>query len=175
MRTFVLGHLHRQRAYAPRGTGDQDLLSTAELGYFEHCLPCRQRAQRHGRRVHEIQASRLERKISCGGDCVFGEAAGFDCAEDRIACLGILDALAHLLDGAGDLAAKMYGQHHPHTLACAVTDLPVDGVDARSVDFNQNLPGLRLGTLDINVLDHIVVPVLVDDYRSHELIHMHVF
>ena len=146
-----LGDLHGQVADAAGGGVDEHTRPGAELQRVDDGLPGGQPGQGHGARRHEVDAvgDALDLARGRGGELRVGVGRVGEArhAEDPVAHLEAGDPGAHLHDLAGEVPAQDQGPAGGEAAAHAapLEGLPVDRVDPRRADANEDLGRTGLG------------------------------
>ncbi|RIH75673.1 hypothetical protein Mterra_03957 [Calidithermus terrae] len=159
-----LGDLHRERPHAAGGAVDQHLLPGPDPAGVPQPLQRGHGRHRHGRRLLERQARRLQRQGLLLGADVLGqpaEPAAGQVAEHLVPGLEALHVLPHRLDPPRDVGAedRVLGpeepEHQPQQARGARQKPPVGRVEGRGVHPDQHLAGLRDGLGHLLELENV--------------------
>ena len=161
----VLGQLHRQRADATGGAGDDNGIAGLHADRGDGGI---------GRRAHDVKSAghlpgdvaRFGNEIGGLDEHVIGMAGLVFGEADNVLPHGEpVDSLAELDDLPGQVESLTGGKsRREHLLHRPAADRGLQRVDARGFHRNQNLPGPRGRPRHVDDLQHLDIAVLVESH-----------
>src|SRR5712692_154294 len=173
-RSKRLSDLHRERPDASRRAVDQDLLAWPNLAFVSKTLQGGLPRHGHGRGLFKCEACRLRHEVPLFAGHVFGERSAAH-AEDFIAGFEVRHVATDHCDGTRHVDA-WDGAFGSAQARCQTDDggyaaheVPVEGVDGRRSNPDQDALIVDRWLLDLSELEYVRRAVTGLDDRFHEI------